>query len=115
MGQSNALSRSVLRTCTTKKVKNALMVLGIDAASVVGDLENRKAQLGPAPDRDVAGNSRLQIFERIVDQIGENLFQREAVADDVRQRLDANLGFGLGGLVSDGGHDAFDQFAGLDP
>jgi hypothetical protein len=29
--------------------------------------------------------------------------------------IDANLGFGLGGLVRDGCHDPFDQFAGLDP
>ncbi len=78
-----------------KQVENPLMVLGIDAAPVVGDLENRKAQLGPAADGDVAGNPGLEIFERVIDQIGENLLQRQAIADDVRQRLDSNLGLGL--------------------
>src|ERR1700730_13762622 len=115
MCESYSLSRLVLRACAAEKIEDPLVVLGIDAAAVVGDLENRKAQLRPAPDRDVAGNSRLEIFDRVVDQIGENLFQREAVADDVRQRLDANLSLGLAGLMRDGRNDAFDQFAGIDP
>jgi hypothetical protein len=49
MGETNSLSRLVLRTRASKKVENALMVLGIDAAAVVGDFEDRKAELGPAP------------------------------------------------------------------
>src|SRR5258707_759255 len=115
MGKSYSLSWLVLCTGATEKVKNPLVVLGIDAAAVVGDLENRKAQLGPAPDRDVTGNARLEIFERVVDQIGENLLQREAIADDGRQRFDANLGLGLGSLMRDGRNNTCDQFAGLDP
>jgi hypothetical protein len=50
VGKSNSLSRLVLGTGAAKQVKNPLMVLGIDAAAVVGDLEDRKAELGPAPD-----------------------------------------------------------------
>src|SRR5258706_13540733 len=115
MGKSYALSGIVLCTGATKKVKDPLVVLGIDAAAVVGDLEDRKAELSPAPDRDVAGNSRFKIFERVVDQIRENLLQREAVADDIRQRLDTNLGDGLRDLMRDGCNDGFDQFAGIDP
>src|SRR5580704_16136283 len=91
------------------------MVPGIDAAAVVGDLENRKTELGPAPDSDVAGNPRLEIFERVIDQIRENLLQREPVAGYFRQRLDANLGLGLRGLVRDRCDDGFDQLAGVDP
>src|ERR1700676_5570924 len=115
MGQTDALTGLVLRAGPAKKVENPLMVPGIDAAAIVGDFENRKAQLGAAPDRDVAGEPRPEIFERVVDQIGENLLQREAVADDVRQRLDANARFGLGGLVRYGRNNAFNQLAGLDP
>ena len=115
MGKSYSLSRPVLGSGSTKEVKNPLMVLGIDAAAIVRDLEDRKTQLCPAPDGDIAGNPGLEVFERVVDQIRENLFQREAVADDTRQRLDANFGVGLGGLMRDGGNDAFDQFAGIDP
>ena len=91
------------------------MVLGIDASAVVGDLENRKAQLGPAPDRDLAGNPRPEIFERVIDQVRENLLQSEAIAGYFRQRRDANLGMGLGRLVRDSRDDGFDQLAGVDP
>src|ERR1700674_5323483 len=69
MGETNSLSRLVLRTGASKKVENALMVLRIDAAAVVGDLENCKTELGPAPNGDVAGNPRLEIFQRIVEQV----------------------------------------------
>src|ERR1700690_1666235 len=115
MGQAYSLSRFVLRTCTPKKVKNALMVLGVDTAAVVGDLENRKSQFGPAPDGDVAGNPRLEIFERVIDQVRENLLQREAIAGDLGQRLDANLGLCLRSLVRNGRDNGLDQFASVDP
>ena len=105
----------VLGSGAAEQVENALMVLGIDAAAVVGDLENRKAELGAAADRDIAGNAGLEVFQRVVDQIGENLLQRQAVADDVGQRLDPDLRLGLRGLMRHGGDDAFDQFAGVDP
>ena len=58
MGQPDALSRLVLGAGAAEQVENPLMILGIDAAAVVGDLEDRKAELGPAPDRDLAGNVR---------------------------------------------------------
>src|SRR5437868_4980408 len=115
MGKSYSLSRLVLGPGTAEEVEDPLMVLGIDAAAIVGDFENRKAELGPAPDRDVTGHSRLEVFERVIDQVRENLLQRQAVADDVRQRLDANLSLRLRGLVRHGRNDSFDQFAGIDP
>ena len=51
MGKANALSGLVLRAGAAEQVENPLMVLGIDAAAIVGDLEDRKAELGAAPDR----------------------------------------------------------------
>ena len=105
----------VLGSGAAEQVEDALMVLGIDAAAVVGDLEDRKAELGAAADRDIAGNAGLEIFQRVVDQVGEDLLQREPVADDVRQRLDADLRLGLGGLMRHRRDDALDQFAGVDP
>ena len=113
--QPDALPGLVLGSGAAEQVKDPLMVLGIDAAAVVGDLENRKAELGPAAHRDVAGNARLEIFQRVVDQIGENLLQRKTVADDVRQRFDPDLRLGFRGLMRHGGDDALDQFAGIDP
>ena len=79
--------------------KDPLVVLGIDAAAIVGDFVNRKAELGAAPTYDIAGNAGLEIFQRVVDQVGEYLLQREAVADDVGQRLDPDLRFRLRRLV----------------
>ena len=90
MRQSYTLSRLVLGAGAAEKVENSLVVLGIDAAAVIGDLENRKTELGPTANGDVPGNAGPEIFERVVDQIGENLLQREAVADKVRQRCDAD-------------------------
>ena len=71
------------------------MILWIDTTAVVGDFEDRVAELGPPPDRDVAGNAGLEVFQGIIDQIRKNLFERQAVAGDVRQRLDADLCIGL--------------------
>ena len=42
MGQSDSLARLVLSAGAAKKVENPLMVLGIDAAAVIGDLEDGK-------------------------------------------------------------------------
>ena len=78
----------------------------LSATSKIG-----KAELGAAADRDVAGNAGLEIFQRVVDQIGKDLLQRQAVADDVRQRLDADLRLGLRGLMRHGRDDALDQLA----
>ena len=114
MCQADALAGFVLSSRPAKQFKNPLMVLGIYAPAVVGDLENRKTELGAAADRDVAGDAVLQIFKRIVDQIGENLLQCQSVADDVRQRLDPDLGVRLRGLVRNRGYDSLDQFAGID-
>jgi hypothetical protein len=69
MRKADALARFVLGAGAAEQVKNALVVLGIDAAAVVGDLENGKAELGPAADGDVAGDPRLEVFERVIDLI----------------------------------------------
>ena len=58
MGKADALSRPVLGSGAAEQFENPLMVLGIDAAAIVGDLENRKAELGAAAHRDFAGNAR---------------------------------------------------------
>src|SRR5215204_2794123 len=91
------------------------MVLGIDAAPIVRYLENRKAELGAAAHRDFAGDAGLEVFERIVDQIGENLLQPKAIADDVRQRVDPDRGLGFRSLMRHGRHNALDQLLGIDP
>ena len=115
MGKADALPRLVLGSRAAEQLENALVVLGIDAAPIVRYLENRKTELGPAAHRDFAGNPGLEVFQRIVDQIGEDLLQRKAIADDIRQRLDPDFGLGLRGLMRHGGDDALDQLPGIDP
>src|SRR6516225_10076312 len=115
MGQADTLSRLVLRTSAPKKVENALMVVGSDAPPVIGNLENREIELGPAPNRDVAGNSGFEVFECVIDQVGKDLFQRETIAGDFGKRPDANLRLCFASLMRKRRHDGFDQFARLDP
>jgi len=59
MRKSYSLSRLVLGTGAAEKIKNPLMILGVDAPAVVRYLEDRKTELGAAPDSDVTGNSGL--------------------------------------------------------
>ena len=46
--QANALAGLVLGSGAAEQFENALVVLGIDAAAVIDDLEDRKTELGPA-------------------------------------------------------------------
>src|SRR5215813_15603410 len=114
MGKPNALARLVLASSPAEEFKNTLMILGVDAAAVIGDLEDRKAELGPAADRNPAGSLRLEVFDRIVDQVGEDLLQRQSVADDARQGLDVDLGVGFRGLMRQSGNNPLDQLVGVD-
>src|ERR1700751_1226303 len=114
MRKPNALARLVLGSGATEQVENALMILRIDAPAIVGDLENGKAKLGASLDRDLAGNPRFQIFDRIVDQIGKNLLERKSIADEVGQVPDLDPGMRLGDLMGERGDDALDQLAHVD-
>src|SRR4051812_3640359 len=62
MGQTNSLSGLVLSAGAAKQIENPLMIFLIDTAAIVADLENRKAQLGAAPHRDLAGYAGFQVF-----------------------------------------------------
>ena len=52
MGKPDALARFVLGSRPAEELKNALMILGIDAAAVIGNLEDGEAELGPSPNGD---------------------------------------------------------------
>src|SRR5215831_3293186 len=114
MRKTNALSRLVLDSRAAEQLKYALMVLGLDTPAIIRDFEYRKAELGAPANDDFTRNSELEIFDRIIDQVGEDLFERQAVADDRRQRADADFGVRFGGLMRQGSDDALDQFPGVD-
>ena len=88
MGQSDALARAILHAGPAKQVENPLVILLIDPAAVVCHFVDNVAGFSAAGDADIAGHAGLQVFQRIVDQVGEHLLQRQPVADHLRQRLD---------------------------
>ena len=63
----------------------------------------------------LAWNAGLEIFERIVDQVGEDLLHGQAVADDVRHRIDPDFRLRLRGLMRHRRDDRLHQFLGIDP
>ena len=66
MGEPDALAGLVLRAGAAKQVEDPLMILRIDAATVVGDLENREAELRPAADvRCRPGTPGLRYFSAL--------------------------------------------------
>src|ERR1700761_790218 len=114
MSETNALPGLVLGARPPEQVKNALMVLWVDAAAVVGNLENRITKLCPALDGDFTGHAWLEVFECVVDQVGKNLLHRQAIAGDIRQRLDMNVRLGPRWLMGHCRHDRFDQLSRVD-
>src|SRR3954447_1351847 len=108
MREPDTLSRFVLCTRAAEKVKDSLMIFRVDAATVIDDLEDGEAEFCPAPDSQIAGYAGLEVFQGVVDQVREDLLERKAVADDVGQWLDMDLGVGLCGLMRHGGNDTLD-------
>src|SRR3990172_631980 len=102
MGEADALTGAILYAGPAEQVENPLMILLIDAAAVVRHLIDNVAGLSPARDLDVARNARIQVLQRIVDQVREDLFKRQAIADYIGQRSDPDLGICLLGLMRDG-------------
>lgn len=100
MRKTDALTLTILKTCPAKQIEDPRMVFWIYAAAVIGDLEDDETELGAALDQDVARHVRSQVLEGIVNQIGEDLFQCKAVADNIRQRFDAYLSAGFRCLMS---------------
>src|SRR4051794_3751034 len=85
MRKTDALTGLVLGSGAAKQVEDPLVVLGVDAAAVIADLEDCVAELGAPADSNLAGDAGLEIFDGVVDQIGEDLLQRQAVADETGQ------------------------------
>ena len=83
-GKSDPLAGAVLRAGAAEKIEDALMVRWRDAAAVVGDLDRHPRAGLPSAHDDAAGHAGLQIFDRIVDEVGDDLVDREAIGDDRR-------------------------------
>ena len=115
MGKSYSLSGLVLGTGAAEKIENPLVVLGVDAAAIVGDLEDRKAQLVRPRTEMSPGTPGLRYLialsirlEKICSSASRSLMMSGSGSI-------ANLGVGFRGLMRHGGDDGLDQFAGIDP
>ena len=95
MGKADALALTVLKSGTAKQIEYPGMVFRIDAAAVIDKIENKEAKLAAALDEDIARYAGLEILEGIINQIGEDLFQCEAITLDVRKLLKTNFCIGF--------------------
>ena len=84
---------------TPEQVKNSLVVFGIDTPAIIGNVDDDETELVAALDQNVARYVRLEIFESVINQVRKDLFQCKAIADDVRQRFDANSSVCLRSLM----------------
>src|SRR4051812_37667053 len=82
MRESDALARLVLLARATEQIEDALMILGGDPPAIVGDRERRPPAFRTAAYLDLAGASRVEIFDGILDDVRDDLLDREPVAGD---------------------------------
>lgn len=57
MGEPDTLTRPILRAGTPEQVENSLMILSVDAAPVVGHLDDSEAEFCLSADSDVTGDA----------------------------------------------------------
>ena len=72
MRQTNSLPGLVLGSRAPEKIENALMILLVDPAAVVRNVEYNESELVASADRDIAGNARFEILQGIFNQVGDN-------------------------------------------
>src|SRR5690348_10117990 len=63
MCKSYALAGLILGAGAAEQLEDALVVLGLDAAAVVDDINHGEAELGAAADFDVAGHAGLEVLQ----------------------------------------------------
>src|SRR5689334_7092283 len=114
MRQSNSLARTVLHARPAKQVENPLVILFLNPATIICYFVDIVAGFGAASDSDFAGNTGPEVFQRVVDQIGEYLFERKAITDDTRQPLDFDRRVGFLSLMRNRLDDGLDQLAHVD-
>ncbi len=80
MGKTNAFARAVLFAGPPEQFKYPLVVAGVDAAPIVLDIIDCLAGVDAAADLDLEGNVSAAVFQSIINEIGENLLQRQRIA-----------------------------------
>ena len=85
MREPYALAGLVLLAGAAEEFEHALVVAGIDAAPVVGDLEHGARSGRAAAQADVAWPVGAEVLHGVFAQVGEQLFDGHPVVDDVGQ------------------------------
>ncbi len=80
MGQADAFARLVLLPRTSEQIEDALMVARVDAPAIVAHRHDHPARRLLRGDMHLGGARRVAVFGRILDQVGQDLFQRDVEA-----------------------------------
>ncbi len=95
MRKADAFAGLILRPRAPEQIEYPLMIPGVDPTAIVAHLDDDAAIFGAAGNPDLTRHARLQIFQRIFDQVRQNLFDRDAVVDNRGEGLDGERGAGF--------------------
>lgn len=95
MCKINVLIGFVLGFCMVEQVEDVLMVFWVDVMVIVVDFEDCVVEFGVFVYFDFVGDVVFQVFDGVVDEIGEDLFECEVVVYDVGQWFDLDFGLGF--------------------
>src|SRR5690606_39153830 len=83
MGQAYALARLVLRARPPEEIEDALVILSRYSPTVIGKVKRYPPrEILPGRDFDPYRPRRRPVFDRVVEQVAEDLLQRQTVRDD---------------------------------
>src|SRR5581483_1439715 len=94
-GETETFADRGIRIEPVENFKRLGLMLRRDANAIVGDGIECLAILDPTGDLHAQWPRGLAIFQRVVDQVGENLAGLRAVAEAARQRFNVNLRAGF--------------------
>src|SRR5690606_4435188 len=117
MRKANPFARLILRTGTSEKVEDTLVILGRNAPAIVAHVDPHPPRRLPFGayldlDRPISGT----IFHRVVNQIAKNLVERKTIRQNFGYvDLDLNLAFRFRNLMMHGGGCRFQESLKVDP
>src|SRR3569833_121148 len=85
--QTDAFAGPVLGAGAAEQVENPLVILRGDSAAVVRHFVHHAVAVAVPRDTNEAGAAGAEVHDRVLDEGRQGQLAREAVADDVRQRV----------------------------
>src|SRR3569623_1433422 len=81
--QTDAFAGPVLRAGTAEQVENPLVVLRVDSTTVVRHFVHHAVVVAVPRDTNEAGAARAEVLDRVLNEVRQDLLEREAGADYV--------------------------------